>query len=260
VIPSALTIAGSDPSGGAGIQADLKTFSALKVYGMSVIAALTVQNTKSVFAVSDVPPKLVGEQIDAVVSDIPPKAVKTGMLMTAENVAVVAAKVRQYHLRNLVVDPVTVSTSGTPLLHTDAIDKLRRDLLPAALIVTPNLDEARVLTGQEVRTVEDMEEAALRIHGFGAQNVYIKGGHLEGDAVDVFFDGDTFTRLFQERIASQDSHGTGCVLSAAMAAYLARGEPVIAAVRYAKEFVTTAIRNGLRLGEGNGPCDPVGIR
>jgi hydroxymethylpyrimidine/phosphomethylpyrimidine kinase len=260
VIPTALTIAGSDPSGGAGIQADLKTFSALKVYGMSVIAALTVQNSRSVFAVSEVTPKLVGEQIDAVASDIPPKAVKTGMLMTAENVEVVAAKVRQYQLRNLVVDPVTVATSGTPLLNADAIDKLRRDLLPAALIVTPNLDEARVLTGQEVRTVEDMEEAALRIHGFGAQNIYIKGGHLEGDAVDVFFDGDTFTRLSQQRIANQDSHGTGCVLSAAMAAYLARGEPVIAAVQYAKEFVTAAIRNGLRLGEGNGPCDPIGIR
>ena len=259
MIPTALTIAGSDPSGGAGIQADLKTFSVLKVYGMAVIAALTVQNTKGVFGVTEVSAQLVGEQIDAVVSDIPPKAIKTGMLISAENVEVVAAKVRQHDLRNLVVDPVTVSTSGATLLKADAIDKLRRELLPAALIVTPNLDEARMLTGREIRNPEDMEEAALKIHSFGAQNIYIKGGHLNGDAVDVFFDGNEFARLHHERIATQDSHGTGCVLSAAIAAYLARGESVAGAVRYAKKFVTEAIRNGLRLGSGHGPCDPVGI-
>jgi hydroxymethylpyrimidine/phosphomethylpyrimidine kinase len=181
------------------------------------------------------------------------------MLMSAANVEVVAAKVRQHDFRNLVVDPVTVSTSGATLLKSDAIDKLRRELLPAALIVTPNIDEARLLTGQEIHTPEDMEQAALRIHSFGAQNIYIKGGHLRGDAVDVFFDGNQFTRLNHERIATGDSHGTGCVLSAAMAAYLARGESVAGAVRYAKEFVTDAIRNGLRLGSGHGPCDPVGI-
>jgi hydroxymethylpyrimidine/phosphomethylpyrimidine kinase len=259
MIPTALTIAGSDPSGGAGIQADLKTFSALRVYGMAVVAALTVQNTKGVFGASEVSPSHLAEQIDAVVSDIPPGAVKTGMLMSAGNVATVAAKVREHQLPNLVVDPVMISTSGASLLNSDAIDMLRRELLPAAVIVTPNLDEARALTGREIRTADDMEEAALWIHGFGSKYVYIKGGHLDGDAVDVLFDGQVFTRLQQERIETRDLHGTGCVLSAAMAAYLARGESVLSAVRNAKEFVTVAIRNSLRLGAGQGPCDPLGI-
>jgi len=260
VIPVALTIAGSDPSGGAGIQADLKTFSALKVYGMSVITALTAQNTQGVSGLMEAGADFVGQQIDAVATDIVPVAVKTGLLSSSAIVAVVAAKVRQYGLARLVVDPVMISTSGSRLLEADAIEPLRRLLLPLAEIVTPNLAEARALTGRNIRTPEDMEEAAIDIHSFGARHVLIKGGHLEGnEAIDVFFDGNAFTRLSSERINTNDCHGTGCVLSAALAAYLARGEPVAGAVQLAKEFVTGAIGNGLRLGGGHGPCDPLGI-
>ncbi len=260
MIPTALTIAGSDPSGGAGIQADLKTFSALKVYGMAVIAGLTAQNTQGVRRVVEVSPEFLAEQIDAIAVDIAPRAVKTGMLLTSGNVEVVAAKIREHRLVNIIVDPVMVSTSGATLLNTDAMNNLRRELLPSALIVTPNIDEARILTGREIRTVDDMEEAALQIHGIGAKNVYIKGGHLEGDAVDVLFDGEEFTRFRQERIGAGPSHGTGCVLSAAMAAYLARGEAIRSAVQYAKEFVTAAICNRLPIGGWQNPCDPLGIR
>jgi len=259
MIPTALTIAGSDPSGGAGIQADLKTFSALKVYGMAVIAALTAQNSVKMRRVTEVSASMLADQIDAVVEDISPLALKTGMLLTATNVEVVASKVRQYALPNLVVDPVTASSSGAVLLNPDAIDKLRHQLIPLAIVVAPNLDEAQILTGRKIHTPDDMEEAALRIHEYGVRNVYIKGGHLAGDAVDVFFDGEQFTRLAHARIEGPDPHGTGCVLSAAMAAYLARGETVASAVRYAKEFVTGAILHALHLGAGRGPCDPLGI-
>jgi hydroxymethylpyrimidine/phosphomethylpyrimidine kinase len=259
VIPVALTIAGSDSSGGAGIQADLKTFSALKVYGMTVITALTAQNTTSVMGVREVEADFVGQQIDATVSDIVPGATKTGMLLTAGTVEIVASKVHEHALNNLVVDPVTTSSSGRTLLNRDAVDKLRRQLLPAALIVTPNIDEARLLSGVDIRTPEDMEEAALRIHSFGPKYVYMKGGHLEGDAIDVLFDGEHFEHLQHERVQGRNSHGTGCVLSAAMTAYLARGEAVPSAARHAKAFVTAAIRNGLPVGAGCGPCDPLGL-
>ncbi len=259
MIPVALTIAGSDSSGGAGIQADLKTFSALKVYGMAVITALTAQNTTGVMALSEVSSDFLALQIDATVSDIPPGAVKTGMLLTAGNVEVVAAKVREYALTKLVVDPVVTSSSGRTLLNADALDKLRHQLLPLALIVTPNLDEARLLTGVDVRAPEDMEEAALRIHSFGPKYVYMKGGHLDGDAIDVLFDGERFESLHHERIQARNSHGTGCVLSAAMTAYLSRGENVFSAAQHAKQFVTAAIRKGLELGGGRGPCDPLGL-
>ena len=250
MIPVALTIAGSDPSGGAGIQADLKTFSALKVYGMSVITALTAQNTVGVSGVMDVPSEFVAQQIDSVVSDIVPGAVKTGMLSSAAIVEVVAAKVRDYHLRKLVVDPVMAATSGSTLLPPDAVEALCRCLLPLALIVTPNIAEARVLTGMDILRPDDMHEAAREIHAFGVKYVYLKGGHLEGDAVDVFFDGTEFTYFRADRIAADDAHGTGCVLSAAMTANLAMGSSVLDAVRAAKDVVTSAIRNGLRLGSG----------
>jgi hydroxymethylpyrimidine/phosphomethylpyrimidine kinase len=260
VIPVALTIAGSDPSGGAGVQADLKTFSSLRVYGMSVITSLTAQNTKGVTGVLDTPSTFLAAQLDAVLEDIRPGAVKTGMLSTAGNVETTAQKVRQYELSNLIVDPVMTSSSGTALLTDDAIDRMRRCLLPLALVVMPNTAEAEVLTGRKIRTSEDMEEAALRIQSFGPKFVYIKGGHLEGEAADVLFDGHQFNWLITERIVMRDTHGTGCVLSAAAAAYVARGEPVTSAVRLAKDFVTQAIRHGLRLGSGAGPCDPLGLR
>lgn len=258
--PTALTIAGSDPSGGAGIQADLKTFSALKVYGMTVITALTAQNTIGVSSVTAVASAAVAAQLDAVITDIRPMAVKTGMLFSKDIVETVSAKIRQHSLSNLVVDPVMTASTGSRLLQSDATDAMCRLLLPLALIVTPNLDEASVLSGIQVRSLSDMEGAAILIQKTGPKHVLIKGGHLEGDAVDVFFDGKEMVHLTGARIATEDWHGTGCVLSAAIAGYLARGESLVDAVRLSKGFVTEAIRNGLRLGAGRGPCDPLGIQ
>jgi hydroxymethylpyrimidine/phosphomethylpyrimidine kinase len=259
-VPLALTVAGSDSSGGAGIQADLKTFSALKVYGMSVITALTAQNTTGVTAVMEVDADFVALQFDTVMTDLPTNAVKTGMLSSSSIIETVAAKLREYGTTDLVVDPVMVAKSGAALLHADAIGALRTALLPLALIVTPNTEEAGVLTGSPVETIGDMQEAARRIYAMGSRNVLIKGGHLEGDAVDVFFDGSQFVHLRERRIATRDSHGTGCVLSAAITAGLARGQSASEAVRLGKVFVTEAIRRGLRLGSGNGPCDPIGLK
>lgn len=259
MVTKALTIAGSDPSGGAGIQADVKTFSALHVYGMAVIAAITAQDTVGVASVMPIPAEVLRSQLDTLLRDIVPEAAKTGMLSTAANVEVVADKVREYGVTKLVIDPVMMSTSGAPLLEPDAQLVFRRELLPLALLITPNLDEARALTGRPVRTIEDMEEAALHIHNIGAQNVLVKGGHLAGDSTDVFFDGKEFFHLHSERIDNRHTHGTGCVLSAAITAYLALGKPIEDAVRNGKQFVTEAIRRGLALGKGKGPCDPLGL-
>jgi hydroxymethylpyrimidine/phosphomethylpyrimidine kinase len=258
-IKKLLTIAGSDSSGGAGVQADLKTFSRLRVYGMSVITALTAQNTAGVYGVMKVPPEFVARQLDAIFSDIPPDAAKTGMLQSAAIVETVAAKVKEHKLTKLVVDPVMISKSGAPLLDADAVSVFRRALLPLSLVVTPNTEEARALTGKTIRSVDDMEEAALQIHGMGARFVLIKGGHLEGDAIDVLFDGSDFVHHRAERIPTRDSHGTGCVLSAAIASYIALDKTVPEAVQLGKDFVTEAIRKGLRIGSGRGPCDPLSL-
>jgi hydroxymethylpyrimidine/phosphomethylpyrimidine kinase len=259
-IKTALTIAGSDPSGGAGIQADLKTFSRLRVYGMAVITALTAQNTSGVNGIMEVPPDFVARQLDAVLTDIHVDAAKTGMLLSAGIVEVVAQKVREYQIRNLVIDPVIVSTSGAPLLNRDAIGTFRRTLLPLALVITPNIDETRILTGKTIATVADMEEAALQVHGMGAPYVLIKGGHMPGDDVtDVLFDGTDFSHFRSNRIHSHDTHGTGCVLSAAITAELAAGKGIQEAVQAARGFVIEAIRHGLRLGNGIGPCDPLAL-
>ncbi len=256
-----LTIAGSDPSGGAGIQADLKTFSQLRVYGMSVIAALTAQNTSGVSGTMEIPAEFVARQLDAVFSDVPPDAVKTGMLLTAAVIGIVAEKMKEFTVANLVIDPVMMSSTGQVLMDPKAIGKLRRNLLPLALLVTPNAHETETLTGKPVVSVEDMEEAALKIHGMGPRNVLIKGGHVEGArATDVLFDGNEFARFESEWISSRHTHGTGCVLSAAITAHIASGKPVKEAVGDAKEFVAAAIRNGLDIGKGAGPCDPLGLR
>lgn len=258
-IKKVLTIAGSDCSGGAGIQADLKTFSRLRVYGMSVITALTAQNTAGVSEVMEVPSGFVARQLDAVLTDLPPDAAKTGMLLSAAIVETVAAKVKEHKLAKLVVDPVMVSKSGVPLLNPDAVDILRRALVPLSLLVAPNTEEAGKLTGKSIRSVDDMEEAALKIHAMGARYVLIKGGHLEGDAIDLLFDGKDFSHFRSERVSTRDSHGTGCVLSAAITAYLALGKNVTEAVQLGKDFVTEAIKKGLRIGSGRGPCDPLGL-
>jgi hydroxymethylpyrimidine/phosphomethylpyrimidine kinase len=181
------------------------------------------------------------------------------MLLTAAVVEVITAKLREHRIVRLVVDTVMVGKTGSRLLRADAVEKLRQLLLPLALIVTPNTDEAEVLTARQVRNVDDMKEAARRIHAMGSRNVLIKGGHLDGDATDVFFDGVEFVHLEHERIPTNDTHGTGCVLSSAITAYLARGENVQDAVTMGKTFVTEAIRNGLRIGSGRGPCDPLGL-
>ena len=256
MIHTALTIAGSDSSGGAGIQADLKTFASLNVYGMSVITALTAQNTQRVRGVMEIPADFVGLQLDAVLSDIAPGAVKTGMLGTAAVVEIVAQGLRRSAGCPLVVDPVMVSSSGTHLLEHAGEQALKRALLPLALLVTPNLAEASILTGIDVRDPDTMEEAARRLHRMGARHVLVKGGHLEGDAVDVYFDGAGIERLSVSRISTRDLHGTGCVLSAAITASLSRGSSVYDAVVLAKEFVTGAIRSSLRLGRGAGPVNP----
>jgi hydroxymethylpyrimidine/phosphomethylpyrimidine kinase len=260
VVKKVLTIAGSDPSGGAGIQSDLKTFSSLRVYGMAVVAALTAQNTLGVSGCAEVSAEFVGQQLDAVLDDLPPDAVKTGMLLTASVIDTVAQRLKRFSVQKLVVDPVLLSKSGTPLLSREGIASLRHALLPLALLITPNTDEAATLTGKTVRNIEDMEEAALQIHGMGAQHVLVKGGHIKSDqATDVFFDGKEFVHLHSSRLSVRDTHGTGCVLSAAIAAHLAKDAPVLDAVRRGKEFVTNAIRNGLRIGSGTGPCDPLSL-
>jgi len=259
-VKTALTIAGSDPSGGAGIQADLKTFSRLRVYGMAIVAAMTAQNSLGVSSVAEVAPDFVGQQLDAVFTDIRPDAVKTGMLLTAGVIDVVAEKVKQYGIRNLVVDPVMMSTSGGTLMNPDAITIFRRTLLPLAWLITPNADEAGALTGKTINTVAEMKQAAIEMHRMGAAHVLVKGGHVNADhATDVLFDGKEFSEFESARIATRNTHGTGCVLSASITAYLALGESMKEAVGLGKEFVTAAIRNALQIGHGAGPCDPLSL-
>ena len=253
-MPSVLTIAGSDSSAGAGIQADLKTFAALGVYGTCAITAITAQNTRGVTAVQETPPGIVAAQIDAVVADIRPDAVKTGMLASAPIIEVVAAKVREHGLPNLVVDPVMVAKSGDRLLRDDAVTVLRDLLLPLAAVVTPNLPEAEVLAGFAIDSDEDVRRAAKEIVGLGARAVVVKGGHREAaEAVDVLYDGTTFRDYSAPRIDTTSTHGTGCTFASAIAAYLARGEPLAEAVGLAKEYLTEALRRAYPIGGGHGP-------
>ena len=256
-IPRALTIAGSDSGGGAGIQADLKTFAVLGVWGMSAITSITVQNTVGVTAVSDVPPEVVAAQIRAVASDIGVDAAKTGMLSSAGIVESVADAVSNEGLAKLVMDPVFVSKHGDPLLRPSAVDALRSRMVPLAALVTPNLHEASGLTGLEVATKDQMRRAADAILGLGAGAVLVKGGHLEGaNADDLFVDAERLEWLSAERVDTPHTHGTGCVLSASIAAFLARGEAMFDAVRAGKDFVTEAIRHSIPMGQGIGPVSP----
>jgi len=254
-VPRALTIAGSDSGGGAGIQADLKTFAALGVYGMSAITAVTAQNTVGVTAVQDIAPDVIGAQIDAVVTDIGVDAVKTGMLSNAETIGVVASKARGHAFKRLVVDPVMVATSGVRLLRDDAVETLVRELLPLATVVTPNVPEAEVLTGAAIADEEGMREAARTIAGMGPRFVVVKGGHLEGSdrSVDLLFDGRDFTEFGGTRIETSSTHGTGCTFASAIAAGLARGQSVSEAVALAKRFVAEAMAAAFPIGQGHGP-------
>jgi len=251
-IPRALTIAGSDSGGGAGIQADLKTFAALEVYGLSALTAITAQNTQGVRAVQELLPELVEAQIDAVLEDIGADAAKTGMLSSSAIIEVVARCVSRWKLR-LVVDPVMVAKGGDALLQPEAIETLSTVLLPLAEVVTPNLFEAEVLTGRRIETLDDMRAAAQAIFALGPRHVVVKGGHRAADPVDVYFDGKGFAELRAVRISTRHTHGTGCTFSAAIAAFMARGLPVDVAVTGAKDYITEAIRHAPGLGSGHGP-------
>src|SRR5579859_2889983 len=252
VVPRALTIAGSDSGGGAGIQADLKTFAALGVYGLSALTAITAQNTLGVSAAYDLPEELVEEQIDAVLEDIGADAVKTGMLSSPAIIEAVVGRVRKWQVR-LVVDPVMMAKGGAPLLQPEAVMTLRTQLLPLAEVVTPNIPEAEVITGWHIERSEEMREAARFIHDLGARHIVVKGGHRIVDATDIYFDGQRFVELRAERIETQHTHGTGCTFSAAITALLARGLSVEQAVTGAKEYITGAIRHAPGLGRGHGP-------
>ena len=251
-----LTIAGSDSGGGAGIQADLKAITLLDGYGMSVLTALTAQNTLGVQAIHEVPARFVERQIDSVLSDIGADAIKTGMLTNKEIVEVVAKKIEQYGIETVVVDPVMISKSGAPLLRKDAQKALIKRLIPLAWVVTPNLFEASVLTGMKVNSLEGMRKAAVQIWELGAKNVVVKGGHLKGKAIDILFDGTNYAEIESPRIETKNTHGTGCTFASAIATLLARGEAVPEAVRKAKIFITMAIQSSFNLGKGTGPTNP----
>jgi len=250
-----LTVAGSDSGGGAGIQADLRTFAAHGVHGTSAITAVTAQNSVAVLDWVALDPRMVVAQMEAVASDMPVAAAKTGMLATAAIVSAVAAALERLRLPLVVVDPVMIAKSGDRLLDRDAETAYRERLLPLATVVTPNLPEAESLLGRPVRTLAEMREAARALRAMGPRAVVVKGGHLEGDAVDVFWDGERMEDLSAPRIATKNTHGTGCTYSAAIAARLALGDPLLDAVRGAKAYLTEAIRRSYSVGRGHGPVD-----
>lgn len=250
-----LTIAGSDSCGGAGIQADLKTFSALGTYGMSVINAITAQNTQGVQQVFNLPKDIIASQLDAIFTDIRVDAVKIGMLSTVDIIQTVAAKLREYKPDIVVLDPVMVSKNGSRLLDTDAVDALISMMLPLCSVVTPNIFEAEVIAGMKITNASEVEAALRTIHSLGAKNVLIKGGHLHGNPVDYLFDGSSIHEFSASRIETKNTHGTGCTLSAAIAAFLALGEAMPSAVKLAKDYVTTAIEHSIDLGSGVGPTN-----
>jgi hydroxymethylpyrimidine/phosphomethylpyrimidine kinase len=255
-VKQVLTIAGSDSGGGAGIQADLKSIQANGAFGMSVITAITAQNTVAVTRVFDLPVEIIEAQLDAVFDDFEVAAVKTGMLSSRAIVEAVAERLAARRARNVVVDPVMISKSGHALLQADAIECVRRRLLPLAAVVTPNVHEAELLAGMEIRTLADAEEAGRRIQALGAAAVLVKGGHLaESPATDVLFDGGSFRRFEGEFIDTPHTHGTGCTYAAAIAAHLAQGRTLVEAIAISKQYLTEAIRHALPIGHGHGPTD-----
>lgn len=257
LVPRAMTIAGSDSGGGAGIQADLKTFTAFRVFGMSVVTSVTAQNTVSVLGKSDLSSEFVELQIDAVLGDIGADAVKTGMLSNKSIVLSVARKLKEHGIKKIVVDPVMVAKGGDTLLDSEAVDVLAGKLLGLAYIVTPNIPEAKELSGIRITTLEEMKEAAVKIKKLGPAYVLLKGGHLEDmpDAVDIFYDGSRFYELKAPRIETANTHGTGCTYSAAVCASLARGFSPLDAVKEAKDYITFAIKRSFDLGKGHGPLN-----
>jgi hydroxymethylpyrimidine/phosphomethylpyrimidine kinase len=250
---TALSIAGSDCSGGAGLQADLKTFSAHGVFGMTVVTSVVAENTVRVIEYQDIRADIIEKQIDAVFEDIPPDAVKIGMLSCSQTMLAVAGKLREWKPRNVVIDPVMYAKNGAPLMETDAINTLINEVVPLADLITPNIPEAEKMAKMAIKTRDDMREAARRIHAMGCRGVVVKGGHIEGDATDIFFDGEKFFEYPSPRIDTKHTHGTGCTFSSAIAANLALGMPVHQAVESAKAYINTAIAHAPGLGKGNGP-------
>jgi hydroxymethylpyrimidine/phosphomethylpyrimidine kinase len=258
----ALTIAGSDSGGGAGIQADLKTFQELGVYGMSALTAVTAQNTLGVHGVYPVSTKALGEQIDAVATDLRPDALKTGMLFNAEIIALTASKIKEHNLSKLVIDPVMIAKGGASLLQQEAVSALIEEMLPLAFAITPNIPEAEALTSLTINSMDDRKRAAEKLHQLGAKNVIIKGGHQPDskDVVDLFFDGENFTTLSNPFIDTRHTHGTGCTFSAALTAELAKGSDINSAFQTAVCFVHEAIKHGINIGEGHGPTNHFAYR
>jgi hydroxymethylpyrimidine/phosphomethylpyrimidine kinase len=256
-IPVALTIAGSDSGGGAGIQADVKTFAAFGVHGTSAITAVTAQNTLTVTDIVELSPEMLTAQIDAVMSDFEVMAAKTGMLASSKVIEAVAAAITKHGIPNLVVDPVMIAKGGASLLRDDAIGALRALMLPLATVITPNLPEAEVILGRLVRTLDQRKQAARDLVALGARTAVVKGGHSEDDVTDVYWDGVQMVELTGKRFPTTNTHGSGCVFSAAIAAGLANGLEPLAAVRGAKEFISGAIEHSLELGFGHGPVNPM---
>jgi len=255
IIPRALAIAGSDSGGGAGIQADIKTFTAFKVYGLSVITSVTAQNTVGVKSIYDLPVEIIEDQIDAVMEDIGCDAVKIGMLSNSEIIACVSRKLEHFSIKKAVLDTVMVSKSGSRLLREDAVSALVDRLVPISYVVTPNIEEAEILANMKIDNTDDMRKAAEKILGFGCGNVIIKGGHLvdKKNAVDILYDGAEFYEFNHKRIETKNTHGTGCTFSSAICAGLALGENLYDSVKHAKAFTTNAIKYSLDLGRGYGP-------
>lgn len=250
-----LTIAGSDCSGGAGIQADLKTFSAIGTYGMSVITAITAQNTQGVFAVENLSNEIIKGQIKAIFDDIVPKATKIGMVSEARIIECVASELKRYKAENIVLDPVMISKSGFSLLNPEAKNSLIKNLIPLAYILTPNILEAEEIIKRKISNVDEMIEAGKDILKMGPKYVLVKGGHLDGDAIDVLV-GENTVKLFKsERLDRKNTHGTGCTLSSAITAHLAIGLDIVQAVEKSKEYITEAIRNSYQIGKGIGPVN-----
>jgi len=250
---TALTIAGSDCIGGAGIQADLKTFSAHGIFGMSVIVSVVAENTTRVIDIQDLSPAMIEKQIDAVFEDLPVDTVKIGMLSQPCCMEAVAGKIRQYAPENVVIDPVMYAKNSSPLMQPDAIHTFIKSVLPLADVLTPNIPEAERISGIKISDMDGMKKAAVVIHKMGCQNVIVKGGHSTGDASDILFDGSTFHTFYAKRIDTKNTHGTGCTFSSSIAANLALGLDLQEAVQKAKEYITTAIRHALPLGRGHGP-------
>lgn len=248
-----LSIAGSDCSGGAGIQADLKTFSAHGVFGMSVVVSVVAENTSRVIGIQDISPDMIEKQMDAIFEDIEVNAVKIGMLSTPSCMKAVARKLTEYMPHNVVIDPVMYAKNGCPLMQPSAIDTLIEHIIPLADILTPNIPEAEKIADMKIESLADMKRAATQIYGMGCKNVLVKGGHASGDAIDILYDGNEFYHFTTGRIHTKNTHGTGCTFSSAIASNLANGLSVSKAVEKAKAYVTTAIAHALAIGKGNGP-------